>query len=167
MKFIVDQTLGSLAKWLRLCGFDAVEARFDREAPAPLPPPRPQTCILTRQRRLSGRTTRQDVIVVTAAAVEAQLAEVLQRTRLEPAADQALSRCSHCNRPLTPVSHEAAGGRVPDYIHQQHRQFFECPQCGRLFWEGSHLRAIRQRLHRLRETMTSPDAASRPEGGGP
>ena len=49
MKFLVDQPLGGLAKWLRFCGFDATLMRLALDAPGNWPPHRPRTHILTRQ----------------------------------------------------------------------------------------------------------------------
>ena len=45
MKFLVDLPLGGLARWLRLCGFDADSRRF----PPNLSELAPDTYILTRQ----------------------------------------------------------------------------------------------------------------------
>jgi len=165
MKFVVDQTLGSLAKWLRLAGYDTEDRNIPRGDPGRLPPPAADTLILTRQRGLARRSGRRDVVEIAAEAVEEQLAEVLRQAHLGLPAAQLLSRCSQCNLPLTVISRETAVGRVPEHVFQQQRQFYECPRCRRLFWEGSHLRAIRRRLDRLREVLTLPGASDRNKGG--
>jgi uncharacterized protein with PIN domain len=42
MKFLVDQPLGGLVKWLRFCGFDAILVRLTPDKPGSLPPSRPR-----------------------------------------------------------------------------------------------------------------------------
>jgi len=149
MKFLVDRPLGGLAKWLRFCGFDAALVRLDPERPGTWPPPRPQTHILTRQETGRG-LKRPDLLVLTAADPEGQLAEVMQRLDLTARDLKPLSRCSHCNDPLAPLSRDLAQGRVPEYIFHCHRRFYECPRCQRVYWPGSHIQGItgtlRQRL---------------------
>jgi hypothetical protein len=148
MKFFVDQTLGALAKWLRLCGFDATLVTLRPPAYAALPPPASQVWILTRQQALARRG-RPDLLLLGGATTSDQLAEVLARLHLTIVEDETLSRCSRCNLPLAPTPREAVVGRVPDYVYAKHHHFLECPGCRRLYWGGSHLKGIRRQLNRL------------------
>jgi uncharacterized protein len=143
MKFLVDLPLGGLAKWLRFCGFDAENRRLGAE----LPPPAPDTCILTRQESFKG-LTRADLVFVTAAEPEAQLQEVLGQLKISPRQIRPLSRCSRCNDRLLPVPQEQVQGRVPEHVFHYHDQFWECPGCHRVFWPGSHLPAILKTLQK-------------------
>ena len=54
------------------------------------------------------------------------------------------SRCLACNTPVVSIAHEAVAGRVPDYVWQTRRSFSTCPDCGRIYWPGSHLRHSRE-----------------------
>jgi len=47
--------------------------------------------------------------------------------------------CTLCNRPVEPVAPEEIPPTVDDYLRQQHRSFWRCSSCGRIYWEGSHL----------------------------
>jgi uncharacterized protein with PIN domain len=149
MKFFVDQTLGRLTKWLRLLGFDVVQIRLTPEELRNLPTPKRDTFILTRQTSLPKKSRRPDLVILESDQPEAQLMEICRRLHLPPETWEPLNRCSICNKILLPITPEQAEGRVPDYISQKHEQFFECPQCGRVFWEGSHQRSIRRRLQAL------------------
>ncbi len=137
MKFLIDLPLGGLAKWLRFCGFDADTRRLSPE----LPPPVPDTYILTRQESLK-LLHRPDLIFISAPAPETQLQEVWRRLKLSARQIKPLSRCSRCSDRLIPVPREQVQGRVPEHVFHHHDQFFECPRCRRLFWPGSHLPAI-------------------------
>ena len=156
MKFLVDQPLGGLAKWLRFCGFDATLMRLAPDKPGNWPPPRPRTHILTRQ-AAAQRLKRPDLMVLAAPDTEGQLQEVLQRLGLSPRDFKPLTRCRHCNDLLTPLNRDQVQGRVSEHVFLHHRRFYECPRCHRVYWPGSHLRGI---------TGTLRDQMARLEAGG-
>jgi len=146
MKFLLDLPLGGLAKWLRFCGFDADCQRLGADE---LPPPVPDTYILTRQEALK-RLARPDLVFVSASAPEDQLQEVISLLKISSRQIKPLSRCSRCNDRLAPVPREQVQGRVPEHVFHYHDQFLECPKCHRLFWPGSHLPAI---IRTLQESL--------------
>jgi uncharacterized protein with PIN domain len=152
MKFLLDQPLGGLAKWLRFCGFDAALVRLAADQPQVWPPPRPQTHILTRQTNCE-RLKRPDLLVLAADEPEAQLEEVLRRLHISPRYLTPLSRCSHCNEPLMPLDRNLVQGRVPEHVFHYQRQFSECPRCHRVYWPGSHIggitKTLREKLEKL------------------
>jgi uncharacterized protein with PIN domain len=154
MKFLVDQPLGGLAKWLRFCGFDASLVRLTMDKPQSWPPPRPQTHILTRQSALA-RLKRPDLLVLAANAPEAQLEEVFRQLHILPSHLTPLSRCSHCNDPLIPLDRELVLGRVPEHVFHYQRQFSECPRCHRVYWPGSHIQGITGTLREKLEKLTT------------
>jgi uncharacterized protein len=156
MKFLVDQPLGGLARWLRFCGFDATLTRLAAARPGTWPPPRPCTFILTSQ-ETAKRLARPDLLVLAAPAPEGQLLEVMRRLNLSARDLKPLSRCSHCNELLKPLDPHRAQSRVPDHIFLHHRRFFACPRCRRVYWPGSHLQsitaALRDQLAKLSEDI--------------
>ncbi len=152
MKFLVDWPLGSLAKWLRFCGFDATLVRLDPDKPGNWPPPRPETHLLTRQAACQ-RLKRPDVLILAASEPDGQLTEVMRRLGLSAADLKPLSRCRHCNAPLAPLDRDLAQGRVPEHVFLHHHRFFECPLCHRIYWPGSHLKGI---SGTLRDYLESP-----------
>ena len=141
MKFLVDQPLGGLAKWLRFCGFDATLMRLALDKPESWPPPRPRTHILTRQ-AAAHRLKRPDLMVLAAPDSAGQLQEVLQRLGLSTRDLKPLTRCGHCNDLLTPLHRDQVQGRVSEHVFLHHRRFYECPRCHRVYWPGSHIRGI-------------------------
>jgi uncharacterized protein with PIN domain len=144
---LVDLPLGGLAKWLRFCGFDTVAQRLSSADPRSLPPPAPETYILTRQEAFR-RAGRPDLLVLTASTPRAQLQEVRRRLKISRRSLDLLSRCSRCNDLLLPVPRDQVLGRVPEHVFNVHEQFYECPRCRRLFWAGSHLQGITRRVGR-------------------
>jgi uncharacterized protein len=157
MKFLVDQPLGGLAKWLRFCGFDATLLRLAPDQPGNWPPPEPRTYILTRQAACQ-RLKRPDLLVLAAPEPEAQLAEVIQRLGLSPRDLKPLTRCRHCNDPLAPLERNLVQGRVPEHVFLTHVRFYECPRCHRVYWPGSHIRGITGTLRDQLEQSGDRDA---------
>jgi uncharacterized protein len=153
MRFLADQTLGRLTKWLRFLGYDVIQTRLTPQEFRHLPVPKQDRYILTRQTSLAAKLPRPDLIVLTSDQPEAQLTEICRRLQISSETWEPLNRCSDCNQILVPITPEQAEGRVPEYISQKHQQFFECPQCQRLFWEGSHQRRIRRRLQELQSQI--------------
>jgi uncharacterized protein with PIN domain len=57
------------------------------------------------------------------------------------------SRCLLCNvalRPAPPLARAA----LPPQVREAFDAINQCPQCGRLYWAGGHVRRMRQRLER-------------------
>jgi uncharacterized protein with PIN domain len=153
MKFLVDQPLAGLAKWLRLCGLDAAVVNFS--ALKDLPKPVPGTYLITRQAGFRHRQ-RDDLLVLAVNDPEDQVAEVFRRLKLSHRDLAPLSRCGECNDLLVPVPREEALGLVPDHVYHTQAKFFQCPNCRRLYWPGSHPARI---MAKIQEAIANPQAS--------
>ena len=131
--FDVDGMLGRLAKWLRILGFDAA---YPRTAPGE------GRYFVTAQKRAEVGQT----IVVSSDDHMEQLKQVLTAIDVRPDPSLFFSRCLICNAPVVEISKADAAGRVPEEILGSRLEFHECPQCRRVYWEGSHLSRIIRRL---------------------
>ena len=145
MKFLCDHMLGSLAKWLRLLGYDTAypEPMGDIELGA-----RAQhegRILLTRDRELARRVLGG--YRVESDDLEEQLLDVARRFRLD--LEGSTTRCSVCNGELESVGKAGVKGRVPDGVYGRQEEFWRCASCGRLYWHGSHWDNVRVRLRRL------------------
>ncbi len=135
--------LGRLAKWLRLLGYDtayendATDDEMARRARAE------RRVLLTRDRELASRRGLQ-TLLIRSLQLEQQVAEVEEA--LGPPPDPSLSRCSVCNVVLEDISPDEAADRVPPYILERHAEFRYCSGCGRVYWSGSHVRAMDDQL---------------------
>jgi uncharacterized protein len=147
MKFLVDRPLTGLAKWLRLCGFDALVKSFSSHRGG-LPAPVAGSYLLTRQAKYR-RLQREDMLVLDANDPQDQLGEVFRRLQLNRKDVAPLSRCGECNDLLEPVPRETARESVPDHVFQTQEKFFQCPRCQRLYWPGSHHARIIAALHQM------------------
>jgi hypothetical protein len=148
LKLLADGMLGSLAKWLRILGYDT---GYDNTATDPELARRARAegrVLLTRDRELAQRSGLR-TLLIQSEALEAQLREV--REALGPPPDPALTRCSVCNTVLEPLAREEAAKRVPPYVLRTHQAFRHCPTCDQVYWAGSHVRAMRCKIEDLAE----------------
>lgn len=144
--FAVEASLGRLATNLRLLGFDtayqrggdtsAFFGRMDADRIA-----------LFRTRRLRWRLLQKRWFLIRDNDPEAQVIAVLTDLKLRYSDMQPFSRCTRCNRPVKALNHADARGRVPDYTWQTQAHFSTCPQCGQVFWPGSHSRRFHDRIN--------------------
>lgn len=145
-RFAADCNLGTLAKWLRILGYDTLYERgiadldFLRKAAAE------GRIALTRKRDLARLSSEGRLVVVKADHVRFQLHEVLEALSLEPDPVKKMTRCLRCNTPLEGIPKERAEGVVPLYVYVTCVQFKGCPSCGGIYWPGTHRRHIEESL---------------------
>jgi uncharacterized protein with PIN domain len=144
-KFAADRMLGRLARWLRLLGAD-VAWRPDFGGHELLRLARSEgRVMLTRDSRL--RTAR-DVLFIESNFFREQLRQVLTAYPFDFHA-RTFSRCSRCNSPLRAVPRSVVAHRVPPFVYASQERFSWCPTCGRVYWDATHLRRIRDEVERL------------------
>ncbi len=149
--FILDVHLGKLARGLRLLGFDCCY-RNDFDDPQIIRRSRREhRIILTRDRRLLQDQGVQHGYWVRACDPEAQIMEVLTRFDLRRQI-RAFSRCMVCNGRLAAAPKTAVIGRLPPRTRRYYDQFWECPDCARVYWKGAHYMRLVERVRRWRQT---------------
>jgi len=149
VRLLADGMLGRLAKWLRLLGYDTA---YDNAATDHELAHRARAegrVLLTRDHELANRRGLH-TLLIQSQVLEEQIQEV--QDGLGPPPHPALSRCAVCNSALEPISPDQVADRVPPYVLRTHTEFRHCPGCGRVYWSGSHIQAMREALDAMRET---------------
>ena len=147
MRFLCDEMLLRLARLLRAAGYDTYLAHGGQPDAELLRLARAENRVLvTRDKRLAAQAHPRAVLVAGRGAhaeAESLAAAVPVVWRLAP-----FSRCVVDNAPLR----EAEPGevaRMPEAARVRPGPFRACPDCGRLYWPGSHVRRLGERLERL------------------
>jgi len=167
LRFIADVHLGTLARRLRLLGFDcAYEAPWE-DARLAERSARELRILLTRDRRLLMRAVVSHGIYLHSDQPDEQLREVVQRLDLGRDV-RPMSRCSGCNGLLAAVDPQSVRHLVPPRTWLYTQAYYRCGGCGKLFWKGTHW----PRLERIMRSVTgavqragvpaAPDAAGTP-----
>lgn len=137
MKFILTKELGRLAKWLRILGFDAEYFTEENTGSLIIQALRNSRIILTRNQRLA-KPSGVKIILIKAEKVKEQIKEFLTDFNLEPDAGLMFCRCILCNAELEKIAKEKVKDKVPEYVFKTQEEFFTCPQCKRVYWQGTH-----------------------------
>jgi uncharacterized protein with PIN domain len=139
MRFIADRMLGKLAKGLRMLGYDTVYYRGESTYPLIKKARDEGRIILTRNNKLIPKRPEDRIHRITEDKPSLQLKELIQKKIISLNEQTLFSRCLLCNTLLYEIQREDAEGKVPDFIFFQQKNFFQCPQCLKIYWQGSHL----------------------------
>ncbi|MGM0986950.1 MAG: Mut7-C RNAse domain-containing protein [Pseudomonadota bacterium] len=154
-RFLLDAQLGRLARYLRLLGFDCHYRNDIGDAELAARAEAEQRVVLSRDRGLLKRKRIHLAHYVRADAPWQQVEEVCREFDLLPAFAP-FTRCTHCNGRLVAVTKEAVIDRLEPLTRQYVDDFLQCEACGRLYWHGSHVSRMEERVARLRRTLAQP-----------
>jgi len=138
VRFAADATVGRLAKWLRILGYDTTLFGGRAENAFFLAAEREGRVALTRVREWAARQYQGRLLVVRADNVENQLMEVFDALGLEADPDRFFRLCTRCNVTLEAMRREETEGLVPVYVFENQRSFRRCPVCRSVYWPGTH-----------------------------
>lgn len=111
--------LGSLAKWLRIFGFDTLypDATTDDDLILQLAK-REKRLLISRDKELiiRGKKVKLEVLEIQTTDLHEQLAQVLTHIQID--CTQVLTRCTLCNTPLLSVEKKAVKTHVPSKVFE-------------------------------------------------
>jgi uncharacterized protein with PIN domain len=150
MRFVCDSTVGKLARFLRMAGFDT--ACVPRpELPKVLAISREEgRKIVSRNSKIRDIRLASDFYHIMDDDPETQFRKLLTDLDLDLSEDDFLSRCLECNFPLMSIPKQEIGGKVYPYVFRTQESFFICQKCDRIFWHATHAEAIVNRLRRIK-----------------
>ena len=154
-KFIVDINVGKLAKWLRMMGYDSLLFDGDDDWRMIIIALEEGRVIITKDAQIVKRgvitSGRLKAILINSDKSERQIQQVVETLNLDYQY-RPFTLCLECNQPLVETSKEEVEDRVPPYVFQTQSQFVECPTCHRIFWKGTHWKAMTEKLQRLKDS---------------
>ncbi|HYE34448.1 Mut7-C RNAse domain-containing protein [Methylocaldum sp.] len=148
VRFVIDVNLGKLARLLRLAGFDALYRNDFTDRAICRIAAKDHRTVLTRDRGLLCNKLITRGYFVRSAAPGEQFAEVIRRFDLSGQLAP-FTRCSLCNGKVQPVPKETVLDRLEPETRRYYDEFFLCTGCGKIYWPGSHVERMRERLNRL------------------
>jgi uncharacterized protein len=148
-RFVVDENLGALARYLRLLGFDVVYEAGTSDGDLARISSRDRRVLLTRDIGLLKRNEVTHGYFVRGTDPPAQTVEVVRRFDLVGAL-RPLQRCSVCNASLKPATRAQVADRVPEGTLTHASDFRTCPTCERVYWRGAHYPRIADLIERVR-----------------
>jgi uncharacterized protein len=135
--FVLDVHLGKLATYLRLLGFDALYSPTYHDEQLVSISTTERRILLSKDRILLGDPRLERAATVRADSPESQLREVVHGFNLEVLI-RPFTRCLVCNTLLVSVGKNEILDSIPPHVRETRDRFTQCPDCKRIFWEGSH-----------------------------
>jgi uncharacterized protein with PIN domain len=145
-RFLCDEMLGQLCRYLRAAGYDTLLAQNGASDAELLRQCRAQgRHFLTRDALIAEHKAARNVaLILPHGSLDRLAAEVGAHYRLDWLR-HAFTRCLIDNMPLAPAD-AAARARAPADAVRAGEPLRHCPACGRIYWRGSHYRRMRARL---------------------
>jgi len=136
--FLADVMLGSLAKWLRIMGFDTLYFRMIDDNELVRVAKQEGRLLLTRDAGICKSKKAGECLLIRSQETMEQIKEVLKALDVQPNKLILTQRCASCNGGLLPVERRVVFGEVPEYVFWNAGAFLKCGDCGKVYWEGSH-----------------------------
>jgi len=150
MRLLCDHMLGSLAKWLRIFGFDTIypDATTNDDLVLHIAS-REKRLLISRDKELliRAKKTRIPVLEIHTTNLTEQLQQVLKEIPIDE--KKILSRCTLCNTPLHSVEKEGIIDKIPEKVFQTRNEFWVCPTCAKYYWMGTHYENMREKINIL------------------
>ena len=134
MKFIADAMLGTLARWMRILGYDTLYARDISDDEIIELARKEGRIIISRDQALCKKI--EGSILMNGTQLTLQIHQVMNQ--YFPDKMSILTRCIECNSMLESMGKSQAAGKVPPTVFEIRDEFWQCPDCRRIYWKGTH-----------------------------
>ncbi len=148
VKFIADINVIRLGKLMIMLGFDVSWSQHFSDPAIADMAEQEQRIVLTRDTRLLKRTRIVYARRVRENRPYRQLTEVLSFFGLKDRC-RFFSRCSLCNEVLVAVEKKDVFDLLEPKTRKYYDRFFQCQNCTKVYWKGSHHDHLRQRFKAL------------------
>jgi uncharacterized protein with PIN domain len=162
MKFLADSMLGKLARFLRIFGFDTIYANdlITYFVSDPVPDEKlidysiKNDRIIITKDSLLYQMHRDKSFFLEGKGIYNYLYQLNKKFGLHFKFNIKRARCSVCNSALKRVEDKTSIKEVVlQETYNHYREFFQClnHQCKKVFWQGSHIEDIEDRLDKILE----------------
>jgi uncharacterized protein with PIN domain len=163
IKFIADNNVDKLARWLRLIGYDTVLLKQKDDAEMIKMALGENRVILTKdaqfmKRRLVTNGTLRTVHI-DQDDPKLQVREVAKTLSLDYHF-KPFSLCLECNRELVARDKKDVKNLIPARVFETQIQYTQCPACHRVYWPGTHWQAMARKLQDLQGTADKNHAST-------
>jgi uncharacterized protein with PIN domain len=147
-QFIADTMLLGLARWLRFLGFQTWYFHDKKDLVEHLRQ-RPKTIFLTSSVSHVEQFHPAHSFVLTEETIDKQLHIINQQYGIFQSIEL-LSLCTICNVPVETIDKMKVEGMVPTRVLTDFDQFWNCPVCQRVYWNGGHIKRLKEKMIRMK-----------------
>ena len=160
-RFLADAMLGSVARKLRIFGFDTAYLAHTDDDQVLKAGVEQGMIILTADKEFFKRIVKHgaDGILVDGSDELADLAHILGKLQITAVAIELGSRCASCNGMLE--GRTIGQVEVPAAVTRRYREFYQCTICGKVYWEGGHMKKLRMFASALEKRLNADSRVSK------
>jgi len=147
--------LGKLTRWLRMLGHNVKYSNKLDDTQLIIIAEKETRILLTRDLQLYQQATAKgvDAFYLEGKTETEKLAELAKRFKIKLEIDMTTSRCPKCNAQLKTILKEKVADKVEKSTFAYCNEFWECPKCGQIYWQGAHWIRIRETLEKTKEIL--------------
>jgi uncharacterized protein with PIN domain len=146
-KFLLDENLNRLARWLRMLGYDAAVYESVSIHNKVRLAKKERRIYLTRSKKTAKLKEEFSRFLIRADDHQHQLGELRQFLKFND--DFIFTRCINCNRKLEKISKEKIKEIILPNIYKTFNEFNICRKCGKVYWKGSHYASMKRQLKNM------------------
>jgi uncharacterized protein with PIN domain len=153
-RFLLDGMLGSLARWLRILGYDTLYHVDMEDDMLRAETQDSHRILVTRDAELHRKAVKTGLksVIIHSEHIMEQLKELVdaQSISLVPMN----TRCPRCNGDLEPVDKDDITGKVPLESYEVFDEYWICSECNAIYWKGSHWVQIEETLSKIADSKS-------------
>jgi len=155
LKFITDGMLGKLTRWLRILGHDVEYAGSMDDKELMQKTKKEDRVLLTRDVELFKQAIAKgaEAFLIEDPNQTANLASLARRFKLKLEVNVKISRCPKCNGTIRTVPKIEIADKIPLTTSSNYNEFWQCQQCGQVYWRGAHWNRIEKTLDEARKAF--------------
>jgi hypothetical protein len=154
--FLVDAMLGNIAKKLRLLGYDSKYSSDSKDDELILKAKNENRILLTKDEPLLKKAEKQaiSVIHIKNDTELKQLVQIFKNSKLSKVVVSGnTTRCTECNGELVTIEKDRVMDKVPKGVLEKIDNFWNCTNCNKIYWEGTHIERLQKFVDELNEKL--------------
>jgi len=155
LKFIADGMLGKLTRWLRILGHNVKYSNKLDDNQLLTIAKKERRILLTRDLELYQQATAKGINAFYLEGTDEaeRLAQLAKRFGIKLEVDMTTSRCPKCNTRVKPIEKEKIADKIEKSTFTYYNEFWQCPKCEQIYWQGAHWTRIRKTLEQAKENL--------------
>jgi len=146
--------LGTLAKWLRIYGFDTFfpnDMIDDSELIEICK--KEDRILITRDKNLVIWARRENITTIKIKSIDIndQIRTVISEKEID--SKKFLSRCIICNSLVEDIKKVDVKGKIPKKSYENNERFWYCKKCDRIYWKGSHFENMIIKINKIKKSI--------------
>jgi len=154
MKLLCDQMLGTLAKWLRIYGFDTFYANMEMDDSYIIDMcKKDERVLITRDKELIIRARKENLKTIGIKSIDINEQIKIIISKIEIDSKKLLSRCILCNSLVEDIKKSEVKEKVPERVYRNNDKFWYCKNCDKIYWKGSHFENMIEKINQIKKSI--------------